>query len=133
MKVSEVLALTGASKPSLYRWMEKHPVLNEQDPHSPRGHPFPKPIKKEGREVIWDGDEVGAWWVANCETVGRQTETTTIPWSNYLAAMRATPEPHADGFTDDMELILKMERVGPDVRLWFRNPSDAVFFKLKHG
>lgn len=140
VKTIEILKLTGASKPTIYRWMEKHPTLDVRDEGSPLGHPFPKPQKKEGREVIWDGDEVRAWWAANARTIGRhpvEGQMITLPWDRYRAATLAAPDVYEeDGvmiINDHMKSILRIEHEGDQVRLWFRDPTDAVLFKLKYA
>ena len=40
MKIGGILALTGATKVSIYRWMESHPNVTVQDADSALGHPF---------------------------------------------------------------------------------------------
>jgi predicted DNA-binding transcriptional regulator AlpA len=142
LKIAEIMSLTGASKPSIYRWMEKHPKLDQEHDSSLMGHSFPKPMRKEGREVIWDESAVHAWWDANAATVRRHSHekpTTTIPWAKFREAMLQEPERDFDPASgeekviDDMELVQRFEREGAEVRVWFRNVSDAVFFKLRHG
>lgn len=142
MKVSDVLSLTGATKRSIYRWMESHPSVAVEDTRSLLGHPFPKPISKEGREVVWDESAVHAWWNDNAATLGRhpvETPTGTMPWTSFRKVMLSEPrsvENDSNGemavVSDDMDLVQRFERQGDQVRLWFRNVGDAVYFKLKH-
>lgn len=142
MRLSEVLELTGAAKKTLYRWMEKHPTIDVADPASPLGHPFPRPVGNAGRAVVWNEEAVREWWAINGTTVGRHpenAETTTIPWSKLRQAMLVPPETYFDDalgrevVDDDMRLVRRYEQEGDEARLWFRNVSDAVYFKLKHG
>jgi predicted DNA-binding transcriptional regulator AlpA len=142
MRLSEILELTGAAKKTLYRWMEKHPTIDTPDPNSMLGHPFPRPVGNQGRAVVWDKEAVTAWWAINSTTVGRHPENaemTTMPWTKYRAATREPIETMIDEMgreivlVDDLELVQRFEREGDEVRLWFRNVSDAVFFKLKYG
>ena len=142
MKISEVLTLTDATKRTVYRWMEGHPSIPVEDKRSLLGHPFPRPMSKDGREVIWDESAVHAWWNDNAATLGRhpvETPTTTMPWISFRKAMLSEPqceENDSSGdaafFRDDMELVQRFERQGDQVRLWFRSVGDAVYFKLKH-
>lgn len=142
MKISEVLTLTGATKRSVYRWMEGHPSIAVEDTRSLLGHPFPRPMSKDGREVIWDESAVHAWWNDNAATLGRhpaETPTTTMPWTSFRKVMLSEPqceEKDSSGgvafLRDDMELVQRFERQGDQVRLWFRSVGDAVYFKLKH-
>lgn len=104
--------------------------------------PFPKPISKEGREVVWDESAVHAWWNDNAATLGRhpvETPTSTMPWTSFRKVMLSEPrsvENDSNGevavVSDDMDLVQRFERQGDQVRLWFRNVGDAVYFKLKH-
>ncbi|MFC0307661.1 AlpA family phage regulatory protein, partial [Rhizorhabdus histidinilytica] len=140
MRLGEILNLTGAGKKTLYRWMEKHPTIDTSDPHSLLGHPFPRPTGNAGRAVVWDEKAVHDWWEANSTTVGRHpenAEVTTMSWEKFRKAMLEKPETQVDDNTgeevfieDDMALIQRFERQGDEVRLWFRNVTDAVFFKL---
>ena len=139
MNIAEILKLTGASKPSIYRWMEKHPTLAVADPSSPLGHTFPKPRSKVGRTVIWDEHEVRSWWDANSRVIGRHPEegpTTTMSWERFRAATLIPPqisEVEGEQVIDDhLEVIHKFEREGDNVRLWFRDATDAVIFKLTY-
>lgn len=80
MKTAELMCLVGVSKATIYRWMEKHPSAKTRSSISLLGHPFPRPIEKDGVEVIWDGDAVEAWFSANKEIVGRHPiRNMTIP------------------------------------------------------
>lgn len=140
MKIAEILKLTGASKPSIYRWMEKHPTVEVRDKTSHLGHPFPKPREKDGREVIWDDGEVDAWWSVNAGTIGRHPtdgNTITMKWDRFRAAMLVIPQVYEEEgvefIDDDMALVHRFEKDGENVRLWFRDVSDAVLFKLKYA
>jgi predicted DNA-binding transcriptional regulator AlpA len=133
MRLADVLAMTGATKKTLYRWMEKHPTIAEPDPDSTLGHPFPRPSGNEGRAVLWNREAVEAWWALNGATVGRHPENaemTTMLWLSFRRAMLVNPE---EGLQDDMALVRRYEREGAEVRLWFQNVSEAVYFKLKYG
>ena len=141
MKIADITELTGTTKAAIYRWMEKHPKLNFAHEDTLTGHPFPKPIRKEGREVVWDDDTVIAWWNDNAQVIGRhsgETLSTTIPWTSFRKVMLIPPEIDVNEETgeetvyDDMELVERYRREGKNVRLWFKDVSDAVFFKLKH-
>lgn len=141
MKIADILALTGANKASIYRWMEKHPDAAKPHRDTLLGHPFPRPIGKEGREVIWNEEAVHQWWGANQTVVGRNPSDrilTIMPWESLRSAMLETPESYRteDGHeevNDDMRLVKGWEWVNDhEVRVWFRNATDAVFFKLKH-
>lgn len=141
VRTADVLKLTGASKPTLYRWMEKHPTLAQQNEHTLLGHPFPKPSGKQGREVIWDDDAVAAWWKENKNSVGRHptgdATSTTMRWERFRAAMLKPPEVSEENgeevIDDHMAGVLRFEREGEDVRLWFRDANDAVLFKLTYA
>lgn len=143
MRLNDVLQLTGAAKKTLYRWMEKHPAIDTPDPNSALGHPFPRPTGSAGRAVVWDEMDVRAWWSANGKTVGRHppnAETLVMSWEKFRKAMLEAPltEANEQGepvtITDNMLLVQRFERAGDDeVHLWFRNVSDAVFFKLNYG
>ncbi len=141
MRTAEILKLTGASKPTLYRWMEKHPTITQPNEHTLLGHPFPKPSGKQGREVIWDDDAVADWWAENRNSVGRHpTEdatSTTMRWERFRAAMLKPPEVLEENgeevIDDHMAGVLRFEREGEDVRLWFRDANDAVLFKLTYA
>ena len=141
VRTAEVLSLTGASKPTLYRWMEKHPTLSAPTEHSLLGHPFPKPSGKEGREVVWDDHAVKRWWADNHGSVGRHPAddgcSTTMQWDRFRSAMMKPPEVYeANGeevVDDHMDGLLRFERDGDDVRLWFRDANDAVLFKLTYA
>ena len=142
MKVGEILALTGATKMTIYRWMERHPNVAVKDENTALGHPFPKPARKDGREVIWDEAAVREWWDANSAFVGRHSEekaSIVMPWSSLRNAMLVQPRSEIDDDTgeariveDDMGLVQRYEKQGDQARLWFSNVSDAVLFKLKH-
>lgn len=71
MRLNDILVLTGASKKSIYRWMDAHPTIATPDPDSLLGHAFPRPIDQAGRAMVWDEDAVSAWWRENAGTVGR--------------------------------------------------------------
>lgn len=140
MVIAEILELTGASKPSIYRWMDKHPTLAMADPDSLLGHSFPKPVRKEGRTVHWDDDEVRQWWEANGNTVGRHPEDTpTIVMSSesFRRAMQIAPKMiEVDGeevVDDHMDMVQQFERRDDEVKVGFRNISDAVLFKLTYS
>ena len=141
MRTAEVLKLSGASKPTLYRWMEKYPTLPQPNEHTLLGHPFPKPSGKQGREVIWDDDAVTAWWAENKNSIGRHptedASTTTMRWERFRVAMMKPPEVYDNDGTevidDHMAAVLRFERDGDDVRLWFGDPNDAVLFKLTYA
>lgn len=140
MVIAEIMTLTGASKPSVYRWMEKHPTLTMADPDSLLGHPFPKPVRKEGRTVHWDDDQVQQWWEANGTTVGRHPEdspTIVMSWESFRRAMqiapKLTPEDGVEVAHDHMDMVQQFQRRDDEVKLWFRNVSDAVLFKLTYS
>lgn len=142
-KIADLIRECATGRTTIYRWMEKHPTLDIADPASPLGHPFPKPVGKEGREVLWDASEVSAWWSANSETVGREARNPTflMPWTSYRKAMkdakRVTKRDEKTGeeivVSDDLEMVQRYERQGEQVRLWFRDVNDAVYFKLKYS
>ena len=140
MDVADVLALTGVSKPTLYRWMEKHPTSVEPSGTSERGKPFPKPVRKDGRTVLWSADEVNGWWRANRRSVGRHPQQKTIvsvPMSAFREAMRAVPEEYEkDGqmvVVDHIAAIRRFEanRDDDEVKLWFDDAFDAAEFMLR--
>lgn len=143
MRLADILELTGAAKKTLYRWMEKHPSIDAPHPGSLLGQPFPRPTGNAGRAVLWDEKAVRDWWEANSTTVGRHpenVEATTMSWEKFRTAMLDERETDIDDHTgeliviyDHMELIQRFERHGDEVRIWFGNVSDAVFFKLKYG
>ena len=71
MIITEILALTGASKATIYRWMGRHPTADSMDADTLLGHPFPLPTHKVGRVVHWDAACVRRWWDENASAVGR--------------------------------------------------------------
>jgi predicted DNA-binding transcriptional regulator AlpA len=141
LKIAEIMKLTKASKPTIYRWMERHPKIVDGDTNSLLGHPFPKPIKKEGRVVLWDEPTVRAWWQANASTVRRHSTekpSVVLPWRSFREVWLTLPvtspntEAEDDQADDDLELIQRFERQGDDVQVWFSTLSDAVKFKLRY-
>lgn len=141
MRLNDILALTGASKKSIYRWMDAHPTITIPDPDSLLGHPFPRPVNRAGRAMVWDADAVSAWWRENAGTVGRHPEEAAVIEIGYRSFRRATLMPPArfsndDGSVaveDDLATIRKVEMNGDKVRIWFRAVSDAVLFKVKYA
>ena len=142
MRLADVLALTGATKKTLYRWMERHPTIATPDPNSKLGHSFPRPYGNQGRAVLWDEAAVSQWWNDNSTTVGRHpenAEVTEIAWDAFRTAMLMQPncyhdqESGEDVVEDDMALVMRFERRGDDAILTFKNVSDAVYFKLKYA
>lgn len=141
MKIADIMNLTSASKATIYRWMESHPTLTVADPSSPLGHSFPKPFKKEGRVVIWDGAEVEEWWRANERTIGRHPEESTViemPWDRFRLAMQKPPAVYEDEdgneiVEDHMAGVIKYEARDGIARIWFHDLNDAVLFKLTYA
>lgn len=141
VRTAEVLSLTGVSKPTLYRWMDKHPTLSVATEQSSLGHPFPKPSGKEGREVIWNDDAVKSWWADNRGSVGRHPSDdlcfATMDWKRFRAAMLTPPEVYEEKgqevVDDHMDGLLRFERDGDKARLWFRNADDKVMFVLTYS
>ena len=137
--IAEVLELTGVGKASLYRWMSEHPTLAKADADSQVGHPFPKPTRKQGREVLWNEDVVKNWWEANSTLVGRHPEgcTVVMPWPRFRKAMLKRPRVFSndDGseiVEDHMDMVESFDRRLDDARVRFRSVEDAIWFKLKY-
>lgn len=141
MKLKDLLSLTGASKKSIYRWMESHPTIDCPDPDSLLGHPFPRPVERDGRAMVWDAEAVNAWWRQNAGTIGRHPEDAAVIEMGFRSFRRASlKEPkrfqNDDGsvtIEDDIALIRKLEVHGDTVRLWFHSVGDAVMFKVKYA
>lgn len=141
MKLRDILALTGASKKSIYRWMEAHPTISVPDPDSLLGHAFPRPADRDGRAMVWDAEAVSAWWRQNGGTIGRHPEDAAVIEIGYRSFRRATlMQPvtfeNDDGSAaveDDIASIRKFEVHGDKVRIWFGSVGDAVMFKLKYA
>jgi predicted DNA-binding transcriptional regulator AlpA len=143
VRTKAVLALTGASLATLYRWMERHPKLTEAEPDSPRGHAFPKPIGKEGREVIWDESAVDAWWTANADSVRRdlrEKPVITLTPARFGEVMgtltRSIDEEDSERRETRRRDFLSIRGIDPrgdQVRLTFDSISDAMLFKLKYA
>jgi len=77
IQLADIFNQLGVSKKSVYRWMKQHPSV---------GKPFPKPIGRKGRFVVWDEDEVKAWWAENKITVGRHPkQAATITQADRVA------------------------------------------------
>jgi hypothetical protein len=144
MKLPEILDKLRVPRRTLYNWMERHPNLPAQDTKSLLGHPFPKPAHKVGRDNVWDAAAVMSWWDANAKTVGRHPEespTFVMQWDQFRKAMQREPErwtTEEDGETvehveDDMAMVQRFERISAkEVRLHFRDSTDAVLFRLKY-
>lgn len=147
MRIADIMELTGASKATIYRWMDRHPTLasgsklsavGESEGALP-GTTFPKPERKEGRVVIWNENEVLEWWKANEDHIGRHPEESHIielPYARYRAAMSYPVKVHEDEdgnqvVEDYMASVTKTERNGDLVRIWFADITDAVLFKIK--
>lgn len=145
MRIDEIMNLTGASKATIYRWMERHPTLGGLDGAGAElangllGVPFPRPQRKEGRAVIWDEGEVRQWWDANESHIGRHPEQSNmieLPYERYRAAMSYPVDVYRDDdgnevIEDPMASITKIEREGSQVRIWFADATEAVLFKIK--
>lgn len=104
MRLNDILALTGASKKSIYRWMDAHPTITIPDPDSLLGHAFPRPVDQAGRAMVWDADAVSAWWRENAGTVGRHPvlkHNATFVHSRYIH-----PENTTGGFMENNEGIM---------------------------
>jgi predicted DNA-binding transcriptional regulator AlpA len=144
MKLPEILDKLKVPRRTLYNWMERHPNLPEKDTKSLLGHPFPKPTNKVGRDNIWDDAAVMSWWDANAKTVGRHPEespTFVMEWDQLRDAMQRPPKRwtteqkgetihHVD---DDMAMVQRYERLNAnEVRLHFRDSTEAVLFRLKY-
>ncbi len=144
MKKPDILNLTGASLPTLNRWMRQHPKLKQPDENSLAGHPFPKPASKEGKTLVWDDDIVRDWWAANEKLVGRHTqESATISLSSerFGSVIFQLTRPHdqenetvhqAQRRLDDYDKIKSTVREDNHVRLIFDSVDDAIHFKLKY-
>jgi predicted DNA-binding transcriptional regulator AlpA len=140
MKLAEVLDMTGVGKKTIYRWMDNHPTLKAVDPNSLLGHPFPKPTNRDGRFVVWDGDEVRLWWSANARTIGRHPEEgtmITMTWERFRSAMLKPPEiedVNGEAVVEDhMRRVRRYEADGDNVRVWLHDANDAVLFKLTYA
>jgi len=146
MRIDDIMKLTGASKATIYRWMEKHPTLETLDSSAnapfnsaPLGAPFPRPQRKEGRAVIWDEGEVHEWWQANESHIGRHPEQSNVidlGYDRFRAAMSHPVDVYEDDdgnevIEDPMASIARFEREGDQVRIWFADATDAVLFKIK--
>lgn len=138
--IGDVLKLTGVGKATIYRWMNRHPTMRTGRPDSLGGHPFPKPLRKKGREVLWDKSVVESWWTANKDLVGRHPDESNIiimPWPKFREAMLKRPrllrmEDGSEVIEDDMDMVESFDRKLDDVRVRFRSVEDAVWFKLKY-
>ena len=138
--IADVLQLTGVGKATIYRWMNRHPVLSVTDPTSPLGSPFPKPKRKQGREVLWDRAQVENWWGANAESVGRhpgESATIVMPWASFRKAMLTKPrrfkeDDGTERVEDDFDKIKEFSRLLDDVRVRFETVDDAVLFRMKY-
>lgn len=144
MKIAEIAMLTEAKPRTIYRWMDHHPSVPNPQADSLLGHPFPKPIGKEGREVIWDEAGVHAWWEANRSWLGRhpqEGESTVVSDNGFLTAMSEQVEEYIPDPTTNSLLpvhplakIEAVERIAPGkLRVTFRTVADAVEFKLRWG
>lgn len=146
MRIDDIMKLTGASKATIYRWMERHPTIASDDPSSAAGFddgvlgsPFPKPERKEGRAVFWNEDQVHQWWQANSNYLGRHPEESNVielPYARYRAAMSHPVDSYEDEdgnqvIDDPIASVTRYERHGEQARVWFADATDALLFKIK--
>lgn len=139
--IADILKLTKVGKATIYRWIDRHPTMVVADLSSLTGHPFPRHVRKEGREVLWDAAEVEKWWAANADIVGRHPSdgpTVIMKWEKFRQAMMKRPrEFEAEDGTvtveDDMEMVVEFSRLLGNVRVKFASLDEAVLFRLKYS
>jgi predicted DNA-binding transcriptional regulator AlpA len=140
MFMAEVLQVARISSATLYRWMKQHPADVMPDPNSQRGHPFPRPVRKTGKQVIWDADKVRTWLKDNIEILAqpREKPTITLTWERLLAGLRSGQTKAAEEALGahqsaaDLAGIVSIENLGTDARVRFRSINEAVTFNLTY-
>lgn len=152
MKMKEVLQLLGVTYVSLHRYMKNHPKLGFRDTGTFTGHPFPQPIHKEGRELVWDDDQVNRWVEDNAKYVGKRAlrgVRIKMPYIAMRMAMRNAEIPELDVPSDDnandeeswiiarqsdhMTQFKILGFDGDDYDLEFDSVDEAIMFKLKYS
>ena len=137
MKKPQILEMLGVTNSTLYRWMERHPQIATPDPETAAGHPFPRPLRKEGRELIWDQAAVMEWWDANRPVIGRhpvERPSVRMSFSRFAAIILKIEESWGErpAWVEHYDSIDWVDKDGRDAVIWFRTVNDAVTFNLSH-